>query len=108
MGMMTEYYHYFFTTLVRNTITIWGGISSVSEKTATFSPYSRRSLLPLVKETPEEWVLTRLRDIRTHNFLGKLFGPVSGAGYHFNAEKISCSMLINEKPSIRMDQSETK
>lgn len=34
MGMMTEYYHYFFTTLVRNAVNIWGG---------NFPPRSARS-----------------------------------------------------------------
>lgn len=85
-----------------------GGMSCVSEKTAQFSPFSRRSLWPPAKETPGEWVLTLLRNISTYNFLRKLFGPISGAGQHFNAVKINCSMLINEKPSVQMDQSETK
>lgn len=61
-------------------VNIWGGISSVSEKRAKFSPSSRRSLLPLVKETPREQVLTLHRNIRTHDFLRKLSGPISEAG----------------------------
>jgi len=39
MGMMTEYYHYFFTTLVRNTEDLGMFFFSIEEKSARKFPF---------------------------------------------------------------------